>query len=114
MLAGRGATGCGVEGIPSPTPGDELGAGVGVRVGCDAPPEPIASLPPVGAVEMGGTSAVVDESTSGIAWATPSAPAAITPMLSAEIAETVTQVGAGFMVFAFDGKAMSVRPKARS
>jgi hypothetical protein len=77
--------------------GVDEGAGELVGRGEGTPPDPMPLFPPSGAVEMGGTSAAVVESTSGIAWATPMAPDAITPMLSAEIAETVIQVGAGAM-----------------
>lgn len=97
VAAGRGATGCGPGMVVGSTTGADDGAGVLVGTGPETLPEPIPPLPSSGAVEMGGTSAVVVESTRGIAWATPMAPEAITPRLNAEIAETVIQVGAGAM-----------------
>jgi hypothetical protein len=97
VAAGRGATGCGPGMVVGSTTGADDGAEELVGPGDETLPEPIPPLPSSGAVEIGGTSAVVVESTSGMAWATPMAPDAITPRLSAEIAETVIQVGAGAM-----------------
>ncbi|MFM2353394.1 MAG: hypothetical protein RLZZ608_800 [Actinomycetota bacterium] len=55
--------------------------------------------PSLGTVEMGGTSAAVVTSTSGIADATPIAPEAITPTLSADTAVTAIHVGVGVITF---------------
>ncbi len=110
VAAGRGATGCGAtvcgDGVIT---GSTLGVDAGAEGGAAeldgsgtiTPPAPIPPLPSPGFVEIGGTSEVVAESTSGIAWATPIAPDAITPTLSAEIAVTATHFGAGVIVVCF-------------
>ena len=67
----------------------------------------IESMPPLpasGCVEIGGTSAVVVELTSGMAFATLIAPEASKPIPSAEAAVTAIQCGAaGDIGFSFLG-----------
>ena len=72
-------------------------AGIG-NVSSSVPSSP---TPSPDRVEMGGTSAVVEVSMRGIAFATPMAPEASMPIPSAETAETAIQCFAEDIVYCF-------------